>query len=175
MKHKITTNNTNDLYQWFLDNPMDYLEMKDALFDDDNFTIIGAIQSIDTDDVWEYSDWMTQEYIEDEKDNLKNAVCENPIVCYCRETDDRELIEGRTVADVICYCQKEFEGDKWTLWDFDGHLYAECCGRTYDFLMLTDEGVTMWYDEDYDYTYHCVMSHSKDIGFKCQEVYGYSY
>ncbi len=192
MKHVIATTEVYREYDYFKAHPLEYLESSsdECWCNDDDMIIIGMLQSIKDEDVWEHAEFLTRLYFEDEIVNLEDAKLKNPIVATgsvttWRGTFDIEphKIECESISDILKYCASKFE-DEFTIYDEDGTLYAEAYGhdnpthphRIY-FKMLNDIGAELWdaCEDGAPTNEYLAEYQSEDIGHLVQKIYGYKY
>lgn len=161
--HVICTTDPSENFKYFLQNPLEYLQSssEDGRFNEDDLTVISALQSIDEDDVMRHSEYLCDLYYQDEIDNLSgiNAALPYAVIVANRYSG---IIQSLTccerVADIVRFCMREHGDEQWTLQDENGILRCRIDGDIVDtFLMIDGEGET------------------HNIGPIVQKVYGYNY
>ena len=192
MAHTIFTNDAYQDYRYYMQNPMAFIE--DSLSGEDipdDFTVIGMIQSIDEDDVWEQAHQNVEWNYDAEKCNLRFAKLTNKCVAFgiiCRWDGQKQIVplevEAADIADILEFCANKFSNDNWALYDEDGDIVVEayghdnpCSPHRIIFRMLDDYGSEMWgsYDDDAPSDEELIEKHSLPIGHLVQKIYGYKY
>ena len=192
MSHTIFTTDAYQDYKYYMQNPMAFIE--DSLNGEDvpdDLTIIGMIQSIKEDDVWEQAHQNVEWNYDDEKGNLQFAKLTGKCVAFgtiCRWNGTKEIVplevDAADVADILEFCANKFGNDTWSLLDKDGELVVEayghdnpCSPHRITFRMLDDYGSEMWgsYEEDAPSDEELIEKHSLPIGHLVQKIYGYTY
>lgn len=162
--HVICDMNPQHHITYFMENPLEYLESasKEGWINDDDYTIIGALQSIDENEVKEHSEYLCDTYIDDEIANLSGleAVLPYTVIVAWRYSGIVETLDCNRVSDIIKFCRDTLTGDDswWTLHDDNGILRVAVEDDVVaTFLMIDGDGET------------------HDIGPIVQSIYGYSY
>ncbi len=161
--HIVCTMDPQHHFKYFMLNPLEYLDSssEDGYINCDDFTIIGALQTVTDDAVMKHSEYLCDLYYQDEIDNLSGSEAALPyavIVVNYYSGIVESLTCCERVADIVRFCMREHWEEQWTLQDENGILRCRIDGDLVDtFLMVDEEGNT------------------HNIGPIVQKVYGYKY
>lgn len=192
MAHTIFTTDAYQDYKYYMENPLQFIEdFNGGDYNDDDMTVIGILQSINEDDVWEQAHKNVEWNFECECANLSLAKMTGTCVAYgtiTRWDGTKEIvptdIEASDVEDILKFCANKFCNDNWTLYDEDGEIVAEAYGHDNPtsphrimFRMLDEYGTEYWdsYEDDSPSNEELIEKHSLPIGHLVQEIYGYRY
>ena len=162
MFHIIYTSDPTRNFNYFTQNPLEYLESisNGDGTNEDTFLIAHDILSIKAEDVMEHCKDLCTLYFDDEVANLSGLESVLPYTVVLAETYSGrvETLDFTRVADILLFCAETAPDIYWTLRDEDGTLRMRTeTGKTYTFLMIDGEGET------------------HNIGPIVQKVYGYNY
>lgn len=192
MAHIIFTTDAYQDYKYYTENPMMFLEDSSNGEElPDNLTVIGMLQSIKDDDVWELAHRNVEWNYDAECDNLAFAKLTGTCVAYgtiTRWNGAKEIVpvdvEASNVEDILKFCANKFAYDTWTLYDDDGEIVVEAYGHDnptsphrITFRMLDEYGTEYWdsYEDDAPSNEELIEKHSLPIGHLVRKIYGYKY
>ncbi len=167
MKHTIYNSDPDILFQFWKQNPEDYLQYElEVNFED--FSCIGSYQALDDEAMLMRACDLTALYYEDEECNL-DEYAPNIVAMSDSRVPDYYFI-GNNLSDILKHCAKHSRGLNFHLYDLNGEIEADVPDTYMFYRQLTEEGSEMWDTEDFEWD-----KHTTPIGHLVQKIYGYSY
>lgn len=167
MIRTIYNSDPNLIFQFWKQHPDEYL-IYELEVNPEDFSYIGAYQSLDDEAMLMRAGDLRALYFDDEEDNL-NKYAPNIVAMSSSRVPDFYFI-GNNLSDILRHCAEYSRGLDFHLYDENGEVEADVPGTYMFYRQLTDEGSEVWGTEDFEWD-----KHTTPIGHLVQKIYGYSY